>query len=191
MSAAPGGVPTPWNPKYIMDYSGGSYDPERDELIVWGGGHADYPGNEVCRFARATGTWTCGMRSDPGPFNALGYPLNTVDMLADGNPAARHTYGSLAWVNLGTLDGFFVHGGSLAGDGYATYGAWFCEQLAGGARLARGLALSVCCRAAAFPGSSATIHDLGSAPRKPIGGGGCDRDNLRKHGRRIQRWRRL
>ena len=131
MYAAPG-APTPWNPKYIMDYSGGSYDPVRDELIVWGGGHADYPGNEVCRLARATGTWTCGMPSDPGPFNALGYPLNTVDMLADGNPAARHTsrhtYGSLAWVNLGTLDGFFVHGGSLAGEGYATYGAWFYHR---------------------------------------------------------------
>src|SRR5438876_3315689 len=51
MNAAPG-VGPPWNPQYIMDYSGGTYDAARDELIVWGGGHADYAGNEVCRFAR-------------------------------------------------------------------------------------------------------------------------------------------
>src|SRR3989344_5364772 len=57
--------PTQWygNQLYIFDYSGGEFDAERNELIVWGGGHADYSGNEVCTFALSTGAWTCTPRS--------------------------------------------------------------------------------------------------------------------------------
>lgn len=127
MNAAPGFSPPPWDPQYIMDYSGGSFDPIRDEYIVWGGGHADYSGNEVCRFNRAAGAWTCGLRSDIGP-NINGVPTSTLDAYADGAPAARHTYGSMAWINLGALDGFFVHGGSLSGGGWPTYGTWFYHR---------------------------------------------------------------
>src|SRR6266851_4706185 len=54
----------PWNPAEIMGYSGGFLDADRDELGVWGGGHHDYSGNEVCLFALASGTWTCGPRGN-------------------------------------------------------------------------------------------------------------------------------
>ncbi|MDP3768326.1 MAG: hypothetical protein Q8S13_09945, partial [Dehalococcoidia bacterium] len=105
----------------IFDYSGGWWDEERQELGVWGGGHGDYPGNEVCTFPVATGRWTCTPRSP--------YVLDpTTDALADGKPAARHTYASLARVNAIAYDGFFVHGGSLWRAGYPVNGTWFYHR---------------------------------------------------------------
>src|SRR5262245_17753018 len=75
----------PWNPLYIFESSGGWFDDERLELGIWGGGHADYPGNEVCTFPFSTGVWRCGARSayaqDP-----------TTETTPDGHPTARHTY---------------------------------------------------------------------------------------------------
>jgi hypothetical protein len=112
----------PWNPLYIFDYSGGTYDSTRDELLVWGGGHGDYPGNEVYAFSRATGKWA--RLTERSPYSAT----QTVDALADGNPAARHTAASLAYLKLGGLDGFFVHGGSLWPGGHPTAGSWFFHR---------------------------------------------------------------
>src|SRR5262249_55208648 len=41
----------PGNPVNIMAaWSGGAYDTTRDRLIIWGGGHADYAGNEIYVF---------------------------------------------------------------------------------------------------------------------------------------------
>jgi hypothetical protein len=113
---------------YIFDYSGGFWDEDRQELGVWGGGHGDYPGNEVCVFSLLTEAWRCGPQSpylwaasNPGP-------AETQDALPDGTPAARHTYSSLARVNLPGWDGFFVHGGSLWQGGYPVNGTWFYHR---------------------------------------------------------------
>src|SRR3990172_5034714 len=100
----------PWNPRHIFAYSGGWFDDDRLELGVWGGGHADYPGNEVCTFPIAAGVWRCGPRSaylqDP-----------TTETTRAGRPSARHTYsciaGGKAW------GGFFGGGGGGGGGGGA------------------------------------------------------------------------
>jgi hypothetical protein len=112
----------PWNPIHIFDYSGGWYDDDRDELGIWGGGHGDYPGNEVCVFPRVTGRWTCLTKRSP-------YVMDpTTDVLADGNPASRHTYSCIARVNVTGYDGFFCHGGSLWRLGYPTEATWFFHR---------------------------------------------------------------
>src|SRR3989344_3944531 len=107
----------PWNPAFIFSYSGGWFDENRNELGVWGGGHADYPGNEVCTFPLSTGVWTCGPRSayvqDP-----------TTETTADGNPSSRHTYSCIARVKAPGYDGFFCHGGSLWPAGLGTAASW-------------------------------------------------------------------
>src|SRR3989344_7273469 len=106
----------PWNPAFIFSYSGGWFDENRNELGVWGGGHADYPGNEVCTFPLSTGVWACGPRSayvqDP-----------TTETTADGNPSSRHTYSCIARVKAPGYDGFFCHGGSLWRGRWGTGGA--------------------------------------------------------------------
>jgi hypothetical protein len=115
------GPDAPWNPLYIFDYSGGTFDPNRNELVVWGGGHADYPGNEVCVFSLDAGKWTCVTKRSP-------FTQDTIDVLADGRPAARHTYSSLAYIPDPAWDGFFVHGGALWWGGWPTSATWFFRR---------------------------------------------------------------
>ena len=53
-------------PEGIMSlWSGGTYDTKRDRLIVWGGGHMGYGGNEVYVFDINTLQWT--RLNDPSP----------------------------------------------------------------------------------------------------------------------------
>jgi hypothetical protein len=111
----------PGNPRFIFDYSGGWFDEERVELGVWGGGHADYPGSEVCTFPLATGIWTCGPRS------AFAQD-STTETTADGHPSARRTYSCIARVNVPGYDGFFCHGGSLRPGGRPTAATWFYHR---------------------------------------------------------------
>jgi hypothetical protein len=105
----------------FFDYSGGWWDEDRQELAVWGGGHGDYPGNEVCRFPLATGRWSCTARS---PYVAD----PTTEMTADGRPSARHTYACHVRVNVPGYDGMFCHGGSLWRLGYSTAATWFYHR---------------------------------------------------------------
>jgi len=78
----------------IIDaWSGGAYDTDREQLIVWGGGHVDYAGNEVYTFGPMTSgspAWT--RRTTPSTADqdcGAGY--------ADGTPTSTHTYGTLAY----------------------------------------------------------------------------------------------
>ncbi|MEK7538862.1 MAG: hypothetical protein AAB552_03410 [Patescibacteria group bacterium] len=97
------------------DWAGGAYDTTRDRLIVTGGGHAGYGGNEVYAFNIGTGLWS-----------RLTEPSNPVTQCAplnpDGRPASSHTYNFLQYVP--TLDSFVTFGiGSFceAGGGHTGY----------------------------------------------------------------------
>lgn len=75
----------------IDDWSGGAYDTKRDRLLVWGGGHAGYGGNELYAFDLGTLTWSrLTNPSDP--------PGVDVPYAPDGNPTSRHTYDYLQYV---------------------------------------------------------------------------------------------
>ncbi len=79
-------------PDSIMDtWNGGAYDSKRDRLVVWGGGHLDYGGNELYVFDVTTFQWTrltnpSSDVSGSGPY----YP--------DGQPRSRHTYEVLEYL---------------------------------------------------------------------------------------------
>lgn len=76
----------------VMDsWSGGAYDTKRDRLIVWGGGHNAYAGNEIYVFDIATMAWSRATEPSTGIIqNALYY--------SDGKPSSRHTYNMLVYV---------------------------------------------------------------------------------------------
>jgi hypothetical protein len=82
-------------------------------LIVWGGGHNGYGGNEVYQFDLATGIWSRNTRSAV-TFSGPTSSCNTaVVEYADGNPCPGHDYDSLQYwpsgrslVVLGTADPF-------------------------------------------------------------------------------------
>ena len=69
----------------MNDWAGGAYDSTRDRLMVWGGGHAGYGGNEVYAFSLATGAWS--RLTEPSN------PITTcTDFYPDGRPASTHSY---------------------------------------------------------------------------------------------------
>jgi len=97
-------------------WSGGAYDPGRNQLLIWGGGHNGYHGNELYAFKLASLGWERLTEPTPGS-----YPRNR-DPLGDGNPASRHTYSGLDFIV--HADRFFGQGGSRADDGGETRLTW-------------------------------------------------------------------
>jgi len=94
----------------VMAWSGAALDTKRERLVVWGGGHADYHGNELYAFDVKKLAWE--RLTDPFP-----NPVKDQEVNPDGTPNSRHTYGGLAY--LAHADRFFGLGGSLAGVGFA------------------------------------------------------------------------
>jgi hypothetical protein len=123
-------------PAGILAYSGMAYDSDHNKLLVFGGGHCDYSGNEVWSFDIAGGTWTRLYAPDPDPpslcpdgfdakypgavFNPAGEPL------ADARPLTRHTYDTVEW--LGTSHELFVTGQYTPGSasGLACFSGTIC-----------------------------------------------------------------
>jgi hypothetical protein len=103
----------------IGAWSGGAYDTLRNRMIIWGGGHNDYYGNELYAFDVNSLSWE--RLTDPD----LDFSLyqDCVETHASGNPVSRHTYGGLAYI--AHADRFFAHGGSMAcGGGYSSNKTW-------------------------------------------------------------------
>lgn len=89
----------------ILSWSGGIFDSKRDRLIVWGGGHTAYYGNELYAFNLSTLTMT--RLNDPG------LPLNDCqEAIAGGTqPSSRHTYDGIEYLQ--NVDRMFVFGGAI------------------------------------------------------------------------------
>ena len=99
-------------------WSGGIADIARNRLIIWGGGHNDYFGNELYFLDLAD--QKLKRLNDPSPI-----ATGTKDVeLSDHTPNSRHTYGGLA--HLAHADRMFVYGGSPAtsGAGFASTDTW-------------------------------------------------------------------
>src|SRR5258708_5146926 len=89
----------------VAAWSGGVADSTRNRLIVWGGGHTDYNGNEIYALDLNALTFT-RLNNPSAPINSF----TTAN--ADATPNARHTYGGLAY--LPSADQIFAFNGSLA-----------------------------------------------------------------------------
>jgi len=92
-------------------------DTKRSRMVIWGGGHADYFGNEV--YAFDLNSLQMLRLNDPSPINNSG---KCVETLSDGGPNSRHTYDSLAY--LGSADRMFAFGGSLNSCGFFSNATW-------------------------------------------------------------------
>jgi hypothetical protein len=64
-------------------WSGGAYDMKRDRLVVWGGGHGDYAGNELYAFDLGKMTWNRIWGPTPNEFVPTG-PAVPDDVYLDG-----------------------------------------------------------------------------------------------------------
>lgn len=86
-------------------WSGGSFDTKRDRLVVWGGGHGDYSGNEIYAFDLRSMQW---QRLTEPSSNVGGDEKSGV--YPDGTPRARHTYNYVQYA--ANLDRFCTFGGA-------------------------------------------------------------------------------
>lgn len=101
----------------LTAWNGGIADTARDRLIVWGGGHGDYFGNEV--YALDIDAQALVRLNDPSPIdNVDACPFAYVD----GTPSSRHTYDGLAYLE--HVDRMFVFGGSRASCGFLADDTW-------------------------------------------------------------------
>ncbi|HEX7959692.1 MAG TPA: hypothetical protein VF493_07220, partial [Terriglobales bacterium] len=92
----------------IAAWSGGIADVARNRMIIWGGGHTDYYGNEL--YALNLSDETMVRLNDPGP--VISPNAENASVLADGTPNARHTYNGLAYI--AQADRMFAFSGSMA-----------------------------------------------------------------------------
>jgi|GEM_PF-3497654 len=84
-------------------WSGGTFDSRRDRLLIFGGGHNGYGGNEIYAFDLPSLKW---MRLTDPTVN----PNRAVPQNNDGTPISRHTYGGLAYLE--NVDRLFAFGGA-------------------------------------------------------------------------------
>ncbi len=92
----------------VTAWNGGTFDTKRNRLVLWGGGHSDYGGNEMYVFDVNTLQWT--RLTNPSTNIA-----NNADPYPDGRPNPRHTYGSPVYIP--SIDRYWVLGGSIWYDG--------------------------------------------------------------------------
>jgi len=101
----------------INAWNGGVADEKRNRLIVWGGGHSDYFGNEI--YTLDLGKATLSRITEPSPVTNV---MSCPEAYTDGRPSARHTYGGLAYI--AETDSIFVYGGSKSACGFLSSGTW-------------------------------------------------------------------
>lgn len=101
----------------IWSWSGGVYDTFRDRLVVWGGGHGAYAGNEIYAFDMTTLRWS--RITDPS--SIAGYSDGQLTY-PDGNPVSVHSYDQIEYDP--AADRMFVFGGSRYSNGSSSTAAF-------------------------------------------------------------------
>ena len=112
---APADVAAPTSPSgpgaIVNAWSSFAWDSTRGNLMLFGGGHANYVGNEVYAWQGSTGTWT--MDSLASKVTSLDGTNNFV--VGAGAPQASHTYATNTYV--AGNDRFVVYGGAAYNSG--------------------------------------------------------------------------
>lgn len=108
-----GGVGSPRS--IIAAWSGFAWDSNRGDLLIYGGGHANYGGNEVYRWRGTTQLWERASLPSEITKDALGN-YRSVDG-PDNAPVAAHTYDNNIF--LPKLDRFLTFGGAAYNNGDA------------------------------------------------------------------------
>jgi hypothetical protein len=89
----------------VYAWSSFAWDPNRGHLLLWGGGHANYMGNEIYVWQGSNGLWTRGSVPSRVVLTNSGY------FIADGAaPQSSHTYDNNIFAPVNDL--FFTFGGA-------------------------------------------------------------------------------
>lgn len=118
-------------------WAGFAWDPATSELLLWGGGHANYGGDEMYRWNASTGAWTRG--SLPSKFDTSNANYNII---GNGAPQAAHTYDGNMYLPVNgmfmTLGGAAYPKGGTFQSVSGTTGPWLWDPAKGNANLVGG-----------------------------------------------------
>ena len=103
-------------------WSGALFDTKRNRLIIHGGGHSDYYGNEIYAIDFNANPISAVLVKDASHGSAITNVTSTPEAFLDGTPNARHTYNG--WVYLPTQDSYLLYGAGLSADGPFSDGQW-------------------------------------------------------------------
>ena len=106
----------------LFNWSGGALDTKRNRLIILGGGHNDYFGNEL--YALSLDSLNIRRITDPGSTPITYGYQSCPEAIANGTqPNSRHTYDGVAYIE--HVDRLFIYSGALAcGFGYTARDTW-------------------------------------------------------------------
>jgi hypothetical protein len=104
-------------------WSGGAFDVQRNKLYIFGGGHADYAGNEV--YVLDVNTLQLSRLNQPSSPVRDGCVDGTNAAYADGRPVARHTYSNLEFFPAGNR--LLMFGGSRWKCGFFDRDTWLFD----------------------------------------------------------------
>jgi hypothetical protein len=93
-------------PNVVDAWSGGIADTKRNRLIIWGGGHSDYWGNEIYALTLGANPTMTRLTSPSAWDYSISYEVNP-----DGTPTSRHSYNDLVY--LPAQDALFSFSGAL------------------------------------------------------------------------------
>jgi hypothetical protein len=110
--------------KIISAWGGMAWDPHRGDLILFGGGHGDYAGNEVYRWRATTRRWERASLPSAMVEDCLGY-WQPVDG-PDHAPVSAHTYDNNVFLSI--VDRFVSFGGAATLHGGPYYRDVDCDH---------------------------------------------------------------
>jgi len=128
-----------FNCNQIIPWSGAAADDAHQRLIVWGGGHSDYAGNEVSvlnlwgppSWERLTGptmpipyVWDGKQWEGLKPYYIR--PHDGGQYKAGASPSSRHTYNGLQYVPY--QNKLYAFGGAVANGGYFSQEVWTLDM---------------------------------------------------------------
>jgi len=96
----------------MANWSGGLFDTKRNRLIIHGGGHDGWYGNEIYAIDFNANPIAAVLVKDASHGNAMSNLSDCPEAFLDGTPNARHTYNGL-WY-LPTQDAYFLIGEGLS-----------------------------------------------------------------------------
>ncbi len=100
-------VPNGWPGAIVRAWSSFAWDSTRGDLLLWGGGHANYAGNEMYVWDGATGAW--GRGSLPSMIDANGF------VVGGPAPQSSHTYDNNIYLPVNDM--FLTFGGAASPTG--------------------------------------------------------------------------
>ncbi len=92
----------------ILAFSGATLDPQGQRIVLWGGGHNDYFGNQILLFDLATLQW----QLETLPTSVCLFSNPPSYRFTDGTPVSRHTYDHIDFID--HLGVFFAYSGASA-----------------------------------------------------------------------------